>query len=84
MNGQIIYSNISEHVGYVLERGDNLQLDSALNGTPASALQETGMNDSKGVLVDESLLESYYPVYEYNEGVSNREKQTGVMEITRI
>jgi two-component system NtrC family sensor kinase len=81
MNGQIIYSNISEHIGYVLERGENLQLDSALNGAPASALQETGMKDSKGVLVDESMLESYYPVYEYNGGVVNREKQTGVMEI---
>jgi signal transduction histidine kinase len=81
MNGQIIYSNISEHVGYVLERGENLQLDSAIKGVSASALQEPGMNDSKGVLVDESLLKSYYPVYEYNEGIVNREKQTGVMEI---
>ena len=81
MKGQIIYSNISEHIGYVLERGENLQLDSALNGAPASALQETGMKDSKGVLVDESLLESYYPVYEYNGGVVNRETQAGVMEI---
>ncbi len=81
MNGQIVYSNIPEHIGYVLERGENLQLDSALNGAPASALQEAGMKDSKGVLVDKSLLESYYPVYEYNEGTVNREKQTGVMEI---
>ncbi len=81
MNGQIIYSNITEHVGYVLKRGDNLQLDSALKGAPASALQGSGMKDSKGVLVDESLLESYYPVYEYNSGIANSEKQTGVMEI---
>ena len=81
MNGQIVYSNIPEHIGYVLERGENLQLDSALNGAPASALQEAGMKDSKGVLVDKSLLESYYPVYEYKGGAVNREKQTGVMEI---
>ena len=81
MNGQIVYSNISEHVGYILERGENLQLDSAIKSVPASALQEPGMKDSKGVLVEVSLLESYYPVYEYNKGVVNREKQTGVMEI---
>ena len=81
MNGQIVYSNISEHVGYILERGENLQLDSAIKSVPASALQEPGMKDSKGVLVDESMLESYYPVYEYNGGIVNREKQTGVMEI---
>ena len=81
MNGQIIYSNISEHIGYVLEQGDNLQLDSAINGVSASALQEPGMKDSKGVLVEKSLLESYYPVFEYKEGVVNREQQAGVMEI---
>jgi signal transduction histidine kinase len=81
LNGQIVYSNISEHIGYVLERGENLQLDSAIKGISASALQEPGMKDSKGVLVEESLLESYYPVYEYINGAANREKQTGVMEI---
>ncbi len=77
MNGQIDYSNISEHIDYVLERGVNLQLDSALNEAPVSALQEAGMKDSKGVFVDESMLESYYPVYEYNEEAVNRDKQTG-------
>ena len=81
MNGQIVYSNISEHVGFILARGENLQLDSAIKSVPASALQEAGMKDSKGVLVESSLLESYYPVYEYSEGAVNREKQTGVMEI---
>ncbi|MFV1974995.1 MAG: sensor histidine kinase [Candidatus Scalindua sp.] len=81
MNGQIIYSNISEHIGYVLERGKNLQLDSAIEGVPSSALQDSGMVDSKGVLVEETLLESYYPVYEYSEGVVNKEKQVGVLEI---
>jgi len=81
LNGQIVYSNIAEHIGFVLERGENVQLDSAIKGIAASALQEPGMKDSKGVLVEKSLLESYYPVYEYNEGVVNREKQTGVMEI---
>jgi len=82
MNGQIIYSNITEHVGYVLGRGVNVQLDSALKGASASALQNPGMNDSKGIQVEEFLLESYYPVYKYNkEGVVNKEKQVGVMEI---
>ncbi|MHC4454911.1 MAG: sensor histidine kinase, partial [Planctomycetota bacterium] len=81
MKGQIIYSNISEHIGYVLDRGKNLQLDSAIEGVPASTLQDSGMMDSKGVLVEESLLESYYPVYEYSKGVVNKEKQVGVLEI---
>ncbi len=43
--------------------------------------QADGMMDLKGVLVDESMLDSVYPVYEYNSGIVNREKQTGVMEI---
>ncbi|MBS1257656.1 MAG: Adaptive-response sensory-kinase SasA [Candidatus Scalindua arabica] len=81
MNGQIIYSNITEHVGYVLERGRNMQLDSAIKGDSASTLQHSGMMDSKGVQVEESLLESYYPVYEYSEGEFNTEKQVGVLEI---
>ncbi len=81
MKGRIIYSNIPEHIGYVLERGKNLQLDSAIEGVPASVLQDSGMMDSKGVLVDESLLESYYPVYDYSKGVVDKEKQVGVLEI---
>ena len=39
------------------------------------------MKDSKGVVIEESLLESYYPVYEYSDGNINREKQVGVLEI---
>ena len=74
-NGQIIYSNIPEHVGYVLGRGENVQLDSALKGISASALQDPGMKDSKGVVIEESLLESYYPIYEYDNGIVNKEKQ---------
>jgi two-component system, NtrC family, sensor kinase len=81
MNGQIIYSNISEHIGYVLDRGENNQLDSALKGIAASALKPPDMKDSKGVVIEESFLESYYPVYEYNEGIANTEKQVGVLEI---
>ena len=81
MNGQVIYSNISEHIGYVLERGNNQQLDSAIKGVSASALQAPGTKDSKDVRVEESLLESYYPIYEYREGVVNRENQVGVLEL---
>ncbi|MFQ5714085.1 MAG: sensor histidine kinase [Candidatus Scalinduaceae bacterium] len=81
MNGQIIYSNIPEHIGYVLGRGENLQLDSALKGFSASTLQPAGVRDSKGVLVEEALIESYYPIYKYSEGVANTKKQVGVLEI---
>jgi len=79
--GQIIYSNIPEHIGKVLKKGKNVQLDSALKGTSVSLLQNPEMKDSKGVQVEESLLESYYPVYEYNKGILNKEKQVGVLEI---
>ena len=81
MSGQIVYSSIPEQVGYVVERGKNSHLDSALDGVPTSELQESGILDSKDVFVENSLLESYYPVYEYNGGVVSREKQTGVIEI---
>jgi len=81
MKGQIIYSNVSEQIGYILERGKNLHLDSALDGIPVSELQDSGMKDSKGVNVEKSILESYYPVYEFSEGIINREKQVGVLEI---
>ncbi len=81
MNGLIIYSNISDHIGFVLERGENLQLDSALKGVAASTLQKPGMKDSKGELVEKSLLESYYPVYEYNKKEIDRNKQVGILEI---
>ena len=81
MDGKIVYSTISEHIGYVLERGKNVQLDSAIKGRPASTLQHPGTKDSKGVKVEELLLESYYPVYEYSDGNIRKEKQTGVFEI---
>jgi len=81
MNGQIIYSNISEHRGKVLKKGKNVQLDSALKGTSVSLLQDPVIKDSKGVQTEESLLESYYPIYEYNKGILNKEKQVGVLEI---
>ena len=48
LNGQIIYSNIPRHIGYVLNRGENVQLDLALRGIPASALKPPDMKDSKG------------------------------------
>lgn len=81
LNGQIIYSNIPGHIGYVLNREENIQLDSALRGIPASALKPPDMKDSKGVVIGESFLESYYPIYEYKEGSANIEKQVGVLEI---
>jgi len=81
MNGQIIYSNISEHRGKVLKKGKNVQLDSALKGTSVSLLQDPVIKDLKGVQTEESLLESYYPIYEYNKGILNKEKQVGVLEI---
>ena len=81
MNGQIIYSNISEHRGKVLKKGKNVQLDSALKGTSVSLLQDPVIKDSKDVQTEESLLESYYPIYEYNKGILNKEKQVGVLEI---
>ena len=81
MNGQIIYSNISEHRGKVLKKGKNVQLDSALKGTSVSLLQDPVIKDSKGVQTEESLLESYYPIYEYDKGILNKEKQVGVLEI---
>ncbi len=81
MNGQIIYSNISEHRGKVLKKGKNVQLDSALKGTSVSLLQDPVIKDSKSVQTEEPLLESYYPIYEYNKGILNKEKQVGVLEI---
>ena len=81
MSGQIIYSSIPGLTGHVLERGKNLQLDSAENGISASDLQFPGKEDSKGIISEEFLLESYYPVYEYKDGVKNKEKQVGVLEI---
>lgn len=81
MDGQVIYSNIQDHTGYVLEKGKNYELDYALNGLPSTSLQPAGLVDSKGALEEETLLESYYPVYEYINGVVNSNKQVGVIEI---
>ncbi len=81
MNRQIVYSPVSEHIGYTLEQGKNLQLDSAIEGVPASVLEESGITDSKGKFLEESLLESYYPVYGCSEWAVDKEKQVGVLEI---
>lgn len=81
LNGQIIYSDIPEHIGFILDRGENKQLDLALRGIAASSLKPPDMKDSKGVVIEEDFLESYYPVYEYNGKIVNKEKQVGVLEI---
>ncbi len=81
-NGQIIYSTIPEHIGFVVERGKNPALDTALNGGHASRLQQPGQLDDKGVKIEETpLLESYYPLYGYKEGVDEHGEQVGVIEI---
>jgi signal transduction histidine kinase len=80
-NGQIIYSTIPEHIGFVVEKGRNPALDQALKGGHVGKLQEPGQVDDKGVKVEETLLESYYPLYEYKEGSSEPGRQVGVIEI---
>lgn len=80
MEGHIIYSTIPEHVGFTLDRGKNKKLDSAIRGIPASALRLAGTTDSKGSYVVETLLESYYPVYEMQKNGPKKE-QVGVLEI---
>lgn len=67
-NGQIIYSTIPEHIGFMVERGKNPALDQALRGSHVGKLQQPGQVDDKGIEVKETLLESYYPLYEYKEG----------------
>jgi len=82
LNGQIIYSDVPEHIGFILDQGKNKQLDLALKkGISASALKPPDMKDSKGVVIEEDFLESYYPIYEYNGKIVNKEKQVGVLEI---
>jgi len=81
LNGQIIYSDVPEHIGFILDRGEYKQLDLALKGIAASALKPPDMKDSKGVVIEEDFLESYYPIYEYKGKIVNKEKQVGVLEI---
>jgi C4-dicarboxylate-specific signal transduction histidine kinase len=53
-----------------------------LEGGHAGRLQQPGQLDDKGVRVEETpLLESYYPLYEYKEEISEPGKQVGVIEI---
>ncbi|MFN3466175.1 MAG: hypothetical protein ACK4WF_00550, partial [Candidatus Brocadiales bacterium] len=80
-NGQIIYSTIPEHIGYVVERGRNTALDQALRGVHVGKLQQPGQVDDKGVKVEDTLLESYYPLFEYKEGNPETGGQVGVIEI---
>lgn len=81
MEGHIIYSTVPEHVGFTLDRGENKKLDSAIRGIPASALRLAGTIDSKGSSVEETLLESYYPIHEIQKEGLKRDRQVGVMEI---
>lgn len=78
--GHIIYSTIPEHIGFTLDRGVNKNLDSAINGKPASVLRLAGTTDSKGIDVVETLLESYYPFYDM-ETDGRKKNQIGVLEI---
>lgn len=80
-NGQIIYSTIPEHIGFMVERGKNPALDQALRGSHVGKLQQPGQVDDKGIEVKETLLESYYPIYEYKEGRPETGSQVGVIEI---
>jgi len=81
LKGHIIYSTIPEHIGFVIEQGKNKKLDSAIRGTPASALRLAGTRDSKGVLVTDTMLESYYPFYNMQKTKTSQKQQVGVMEI---
>ncbi|MGR3176544.1 MAG: sensor histidine kinase [Candidatus Anammoxibacter sp.] len=89
-NRRIIYSTVPEHIGFSLNEGENLQLDSALNGSAASILRPPGVTDYRGQVVTEMLLESYYPIFGYTKTsvqdtkseIQNPElKQVGAMEI---
>lgn len=80
-NRQVIYSTIPKHIGFVLEPGANTQLDSALNGASASILRPPGELDYRSEVVEEPLLESYYPIYEFSKESRQKAKQVGAMEI---
>lgn len=80
---RIIYSTVPEHIGFSLTAGENLQLDSALNGEASSILRPPGVIDYRNQVVNEMLLESYYPIYEYTKSAAEnlRSRQVGAMEI---
>lgn len=81
INGNIIYSTVPEHVGYTVERGKNEALDKATLGGHGSRILKSGVLDDKGVAARVTLMESYYPLYEYREGSSLTGNQVGVLEI---
>lgn len=90
-NRRIIYSTVPEHMGFSLAKGENWQLDAALDGGTASILRPPGVTDYRGVMVDEMLLESYYPIFKYLRGTGKDDQagavgmqisaQVGAMEI---
>lgn len=89
-NRQIIYSTVPEHIGFSLDKGENPQLDSALNNRAASILRPPGIADYRGDVVNEMLLESYYPICEFTRSTikdhrphirNPKLKQVGAMEI---
>lgn len=81
MDGHIVYSTVSEHVGFTLDRGANKNLDSAIRGIHASVLRMAGTSDLKGSYIAETMLEGYYPFYEMDENKGGRGRQVGVLEI---
>lgn len=81
MNGNIIYSTVPEHVGYAVEKGKNKALDRAMRGGHGSRILNSGVLDDKGIMAEATLMESYYPLYEYQEDSPLTGKQVGVIEI---
>lgn len=81
MDGKIIYGTAPEQMGRVVERGANKELDKAMLGGNGSRLVQKGVPDDKGVITTMALMESYYPLYEYQEGSLLTGKQAGVIEI---
>lgn len=80
-NRHIIYSTIPKHMGFALQEGENPQLDSALNGVAASILRPPGQTDYRSEVVGETLLESYYPIFEFANDTRQKGRQVGAMEI---
>ncbi|MGR3219292.1 MAG: hypothetical protein ACUZ8H_05660, partial [Candidatus Anammoxibacter sp.] len=87
---RVIYSTIHKHIGFSLEKGENIQLDTALKGGAASILRPPGVTDYRGQVVKEMLLESYYPIYAFTKTSvqdpksatrNPKLKQVGAMEI---
>lgn len=81
MNGHIIYTTVPEHVGYTVERGINDALDKAIQGGHANRVLQPGITDDKGAMAETTLMESYYPLYEYHENSPLTGRQVGVIEI---